>query len=65
MAGYTLLYELDSEEGRGEGETMIICLGSPDFLRMFATVIGTLQLDEEAIGGINSAILRRLALMAR
>ncbi|MGI8427474.1 MAG: hypothetical protein ACR2M4_12995 [Actinomycetota bacterium] len=50
---------LDSEERRSEGETMTIRLGSPDFLRMFPTVVWTLQLDDEA--AINPAILRRVA----
>ena len=40
---------------------MIIQLGSPDFLRMFPTVVWTLQLDEEATGAINPGILRRVA----
>ncbi|MGH9197757.1 MAG: hypothetical protein ACRD1T_18690, partial [Acidimicrobiia bacterium] len=57
---YTLLYELDREERRGEGETMSIPLGSPDFLRMFPTVVWTLQLDEEATRAINPAILRQV-----
>lgn len=56
-----MLYELDSEERRGEGETMTIGLGSPDFLRMFPTVVWTLQLDDEATRAINPGILRRVA----
>jgi uncharacterized protein (TIGR02466 family) len=40
---------------------MTIRMGSPDFLRMFPTVVWTLQLDEEATRAINPAILRRLA----
>jgi len=40
---------------------MTIRLGSPDFLRMFPTVVWTLQLDEEATGAINPGILRRVA----
>ncbi len=40
---------------------MTIRLGSLDFLRMFPTVVWTLQLDEEATRAINPAILRRLA----
>ena len=40
---------------------MTIRLGSPDFLRMFPTVVWTLQLDEEATRAINPAILRRVA----
>jgi uncharacterized protein (TIGR02466 family) len=40
---------------------MTIRLGSPDFLRMFPTVVGTLQLEEEASRAINPAILRGLA----
>ena len=40
---------------------MTIRLGSPDFLRMFPTVLWTLQLDEEATGAINPGILRRVA----
>lgn len=35
--------------GTPEGEAMTIRLGSPDFLRMFPTVVWTVQ-DEEAIG---------------
>ena len=51
----------DSEERRGEGEAMTIRLGSPDFLRMFPTVVWTLQLDEETTRAINPGILRRVA----
>jgi hypothetical protein len=51
----------DSEERRGDGEAMTIRLGSPDFLRMFPTVVWTLQLDEEATRAINPGILRRVA----
>ena len=40
---------------------MTIRLGSPDFLRMFPTVVWTLQLDDEATRAINPAILRRVA----
>jgi hypothetical protein len=40
---------------------MTIRLGSPDFLRMFPTVVWTLQLEEEATRAINPAILRGLA----
>lgn len=42
---------------------MTIRLGSPDFLRMFPTVVWTLQLDEEATRAINPGILRRVAEM--
>jgi uncharacterized protein (TIGR02466 family) len=40
---------------------MTIRLGSPDFLRMFPTVVWTLQLEEEASRALNPAILRGLA----
>ena len=40
----------DSEERRGEGEAMTIRLGSPDFLRMFPTVVWTLQLMKRPPG---------------
>ena len=40
---------------------MTIRLGSPDFLRMFPTVVWTLQLEEEASRAIDPAILRGLA----
>jgi hypothetical protein len=39
------LCSMSLTERRGEGETMTMHLGSPNFLRMFPTVVFTLQLS--------------------